>query len=260
MPVTSFKSTDIEADYERMKAAGVVFRKPPTAAGPVTLAMFEVARGNEDYHVLWTHDFRGNDDQGDPDEMAYRQVLRSYLVALTERVRAYDRTGTFPVYIIMLDEWFYQVRNGRWWMNVLENPTSHRLRLGGAFRAWEDSIAAAQAQLREAIAGSTLLQAQRRQFGEEWLRNLVKVHVNITNPADPSFWSWKVVAGVPLADNMLRDHRKLVFYDATEADPYREALYTGAGVVRTTPTFRGKTGHCSCADRPSSGSRPRCGT
>jgi hypothetical protein len=188
-------------------------------------------RAAEDYHVLWTHDFRGNDDQGDPDEMAYRQVLRSYLVALTERVRAYDRTGKFPVYIIMLDEWFYQVRNGRWWMNVLENPTGHRLRLASAFKPWEDSIAAAQAQLRDAIAGSTLLQAQRRQFGEEWLRNLVKVHVNITNPADPSFWSWNVVAGVPLGDNMLRDHRKLVFYDVTEADPYRgEALYTGAGI------------------------------
>jgi hypothetical protein len=185
----------------------------------------------EDYHVLWTHDFRGNDDQGNPDEMAYRHVVRSYLATLTARVRAYDRTGKLPVYIIMLDEWFYQVRNGRWWMTLLEDPTRHRVHFAREFKAWEDTIVAAQAELREAIASSSLLQAQRRQYGEGWLRNLVKVHVNITNPADPSFWSWRVARGVPLGDNMMRDHRKIVFYDVTEADPYRgEAIYTGAGV------------------------------
>ena len=32
-----------------------------------------------------------------------------------------------------------------------------------------------------ALAGSALLTAQRRQYGEAWLRNLVKVHVSITN-------------------------------------------------------------------------------
>ena len=37
--------------------------------------------------------------------------------------------------------------------------------------------------------------------------------------------------GLPVGDLILRDHRKLVFYDISEADPYRgEALYTGAGV------------------------------
>jgi phosphatidylserine/phosphatidylglycerophosphate/cardiolipin synthase-like enzyme len=188
-------------------------------------------RAAEDYHVLWTHDFRGNDDQGDPDEMAYRHVVRSYLAALTERVRAYDRTGKFPVYMILLDEWFYQVRNGRWWMTLLEDPTRHRVKFAREFSAWEDTIATAQARLREAIASSSLLESQRRQYGEAWLRNLVKVHVSITNPADPSFWSWRVARGVPLGDNMMRDHRKIVFYDVTETDPYRgEAIYTGAGV------------------------------
>ena len=185
----------------------------------------------EEYHVLWTHDFRGFDAQGDPDEMSFRHVLRSYLRAMTNRVRTYDSTGTFPVYVILLDEWFYHVTQGRLWMNLLEDPTGHRLDLPAGFEAWEDSIAAAQAELREAIAASTLLQAQARQYGTGWLRNLVKVHVNITNPADPSFSSRRVIRGLAVPDNMMRDHRKILFYDITEADPYRgEALYTGAGV------------------------------
>lgn len=188
-------------------------------------------REAQDYHVLWTHDFRGYDDSGNPDEMGYRHVLRSYLAALTARVRAYDSTGRFPVYMIMLDEWFYQVRRGQLWMRLLEDPTAYRLRLPKRFRAWEDTIAAAQDSLRAAIAGSKLLQAQRGQFGDRWLRNLVKVHVNITNGSDPTFTSWRMARGIPLPDNMMRDHRKLVFYDITEDDPYRgEAMYTGAGV------------------------------
>ncbi|MBI4410602.1 MAG: hypothetical protein HY561_12890, partial [Gemmatimonadetes bacterium] len=174
---------------------------------------------------------RGIDDRGDPDEMSYRQVLRSYLAALSARVRAYDQTGRFPVYIILLDEWFYQVRRGWLWLNLLEDPTRYELRLPERFAAWQDSIAAAQDSLRAAIAASRLLQAQKRRYGEAWLRNLIKVHVNITNPADPSFWSFGVVPLLPLPDNMMRDHRKIVFYDLTEEDPYRgEALFTGAGV------------------------------
>ncbi len=183
------------------------------------------------YHVLWTHDFRGRDAQGNPDEMAFRHVLRSYLSALTARVRAYDSTGTFPTYIVLLDEWFYEVNHGRLWMDLLENPTQHRVKLSGGFAWMEDSLRAAQDSLRSAINASTLLTAQRRQHGEEWLRNLVKVHVNITNASDPSFWSWKVVSRFPLPDTWMRDHRKIVFYDVSETDPFRgEAILTGAGI------------------------------
>jgi hypothetical protein len=39
------------------------------------------------------------------------------------------------------------------------------------------------------------------------------------------------VRRLPLPDNMMRDHRKIVFYDITEQDPYSgEAMFTGAGV------------------------------
>ena len=183
------------------------------------------------YHVLWTHDFRGYDRQGNPDEMAFRHVLRSYLSALTARVRAYDSTGTLPTYIILLDEWFYEVNNGRLWMDLLEDPTRHRVRLSSGFAWMEDSLRVAQDSLRAAINASALLTALRRQHGEAWLRNLVKVHVNITNASDPSFWSWKVVSRFPLPDTWSRDHRKIVFYDVSERDPFRgEAILTGAGI------------------------------
>lgn len=188
-------------------------------------------RAAESYHVLWTHDFRGVDDVGDPDEVSYRQVVRSYLAAMTARVRAYDSTGTFPTYLILHDQWYYSVRKGRLFLRFLEDPTRAKLRLPRAFRAWSDTIRAAQAELNAAIAGSRRLQADRARYGDAWLHNLIKVHVSVMNRPDPSYRSWRLVAGLPMTDNILRDHRKLIFYDISEEDPYRgEAIYTGAGV------------------------------
>lgn len=185
----------------------------------------------EAYHVLVTHDFRGIDDAGDPDTVAFEQVVNGYLAAMTARVRDYDRTGTFPTYLILHDQWYYSLREAPLFLRLLEQPLDHRVRLPRAFAAWEEAIERAQAALRRAVEGSSLLQAQRRQYGDAWLRNLVRVHVNVTNRADPTFWSWTLVPGLPLHDNMLRDHRKLVFYDVSEAHPYAgEAIYTGAGV------------------------------
>lgn len=185
----------------------------------------------EEYHVLWTHDFRGIDGGGKPDEMSFRHVLRSYFAAMTKRVRAYDSTGTFPVYLIFIDQWFYEVNKGRLWLSLLEHPVDGTADLPDGFKAWEDSLAAAQSELRRAIEGSTRLQAQRKQYGDAWLKTLVRVHVNVTNPSDLSFWSWGVARFVSLPDNIMRDHRKFAFYDLTEEDPYRgEAIYTGAGV------------------------------
>src|SRR5215510_12093116 len=37
IPMTSFESTDLDADYARLMKAGVAFTKPPTAAGPVKI-------------------------------------------------------------------------------------------------------------------------------------------------------------------------------------------------------------------------------
>ena len=45
-PATSFGSDDVRAEFERLSQKGVVFRKPPTTMGPVTIAVFEDTCGN----------------------------------------------------------------------------------------------------------------------------------------------------------------------------------------------------------------------
>lgn len=46
IPATAFISSDIAAEYARLKAAGVVFRGEPKAAGNVTAVSFEDTCGN----------------------------------------------------------------------------------------------------------------------------------------------------------------------------------------------------------------------
>jgi hypothetical protein len=195
------------------------------------LQLSRTIRETRDYHVLWIHDIRGVDNDGHPDEMTYRHVLGAYLAALIRNVRAYDETGTFPVYMVFLDQHYYEVNRSRMWLDFLEDPLRRKLDLPRGFEAWEDSIAAAQQKLRIAVSESRLLQQQAAQFGQGWLNNLVSIHVSITNPADPTFWRNDVIPIWGIPDNVMRDHRKVAFYDVSEADPYRGgAIYTGAGV------------------------------
>ena len=46
IPATSFESTDLDADYARLREAGVAFIKPPTDAGPVKIAVLSDTVGN----------------------------------------------------------------------------------------------------------------------------------------------------------------------------------------------------------------------
>ncbi|MAS33040.1 MAG: bleomycin resistance protein [Anaerolineaceae bacterium] len=46
LPVTVFAVDDIQAEYERLKAIGVVFTQEPTAMGPVTMATLNDTCGN----------------------------------------------------------------------------------------------------------------------------------------------------------------------------------------------------------------------
>ena len=46
VPATSFGTDDIQAEFKRLSDKGVVFRKPPTKMGPVTIAVFEDTCGN----------------------------------------------------------------------------------------------------------------------------------------------------------------------------------------------------------------------
>ncbi|WP_456844947.1 VOC family protein [Cellulomonas sp. P5_C6] len=46
IPFASFGVDDVQAEYERLVAAGVHFVQPPTAMGPVTTAVFDDTCGN----------------------------------------------------------------------------------------------------------------------------------------------------------------------------------------------------------------------
>jgi hypothetical protein len=185
----------------------------------------------EDYHVLWIHDVRGNNGAGDPDAVGYHQSVDVYLRALINAVNRYDQTGKIPQYIIILDQWFYQANNGRLWMELLQDPLHHEMDLPAGYEEWERRIREVQDELRQAVADSRLLQAQALHFKDGWIENVVKVHVNITNPADVAFWTGELLPIIGLPDMIARDHRKISFFDATEADPFKgQAMYTGMGL------------------------------
>jgi catechol 2,3-dioxygenase-like lactoylglutathione lyase family enzyme len=46
IPLASFEVDDVQAEYERLHAAGVTFTQPPTPMGPVTTAVFDDTCGN----------------------------------------------------------------------------------------------------------------------------------------------------------------------------------------------------------------------
>ncbi|HET6349490.1 MAG TPA: hypothetical protein VFH88_10455 [Candidatus Krumholzibacteria bacterium] len=194
---------------------------------------YEMARSvrlAQDYHVLWIHDFAGVNHAGEPDAIAYEQV-RNYLLALTEHVRAYDTTGKFPMYIIFLDQHYFETNKSRLWMKLLEDPMRYHVDLPKKFAPWEQELERMQADLRKAVDESIGLQIEKSQFGDDWLYNRIRVQVNITNPADYSFYSMKMIGKMPIPDNNMRDHRKIIFYDITEDDPYRGmAMFTGMGL------------------------------
>ncbi|MFV1987483.1 MAG: hypothetical protein ACC682_09375 [Gemmatimonadota bacterium] len=187
----------------------------------------------EDYHVLWLHDIAAFNAAGDPDQITFTQMVDYYLASLTRAVRRYDETGKLPVFMIFFDQHYYELNRSRLWMNVLESPMEKTFPFPADPR-WDGlraRLAAAQAELREAVAGSERLQNGAAEYGEDWLSNRVKVHVNVTQPADLSFWNSQIfpLAGYP--DNIMRDHRKIVFYDVSEEDPYRGmAIYSGMGI------------------------------
>jgi hypothetical protein len=192
--------------------------------------MVRSVRKAEDYHVLWIHDFRGKNGEGNPDAIAYAQTL-NYLEAMIERVSAFDETGKLPQYFILLDQHYFEINKARLWLRLLNAPLDYELGLPKGFEDWEERIRETQQRLRDAVAQSQLLTVAESQYGEKWLKNLIKVHVNITNPADPSFFSWHSAGIIPIPDNMMRDHRKIAFYDITEEDPYKGmAMFTGMGI------------------------------
>jgi hypothetical protein len=198
----------------------------------------EIARSIDaarDYHVLWTHDFTGRTDVKAIDNVGYSMVADAYYPALTAAVKRYDSTGVLPTYIILQDEFFYEPRDNRLWMNILENPLDAPIHLrGDTTPAREQHLRARQRELRDAVAHSARLQRDAAASGDasHWLHGMVKVHVNIVEPYDYSFRSSHIIPGIPFTpDDIMREHRKLAFYDLNESDPYRGAmLIMGVGI------------------------------
>lgn len=192
--------------------------------------LFDGVRKAEDYHVLWIHDYRGVNKSGDPDLIAFYQT-RNYIRTLTERVRAYEEVGRLPTYFLFMDQHYYEINKAKRWVNVMERPMDRRLKVPDDFEWMADSLEMAQAELRAAVDGSERLQADARRYGEDWLANRIKVQVSITNPADLSYAGNSLFATAGWPDNIIRDHRKIIFYDITEEDPYKgAAVYSGMGI------------------------------
>ncbi|UCC83208.1 MAG: hypothetical protein JSW46_20025 [Gemmatimonadota bacterium] len=193
--------------------------------------VFQSIQRAEDYHVLWIHDIKWMNAAGDPDRISFAQMVGGYLTTLVRRVREYDETGKLPLYMIFFDQHYYEIFKSRRWMNLLEDPLRHEVDFPDDFAYMADSLATVQEELRRAVAESRLLQERAAEFGENWLANQIKVHVNITHPADHSFWENQVLPIFGWPDNVMRDHRKIAFYDITEEDPYKGmAIYSGMGI------------------------------
>src|SRR5256885_11930854 len=115
-------------------------------------------------------------------------------------------------------------------MTILEDPLVANGQLG--FPSDAARLANALDRLRDAVRPSRVLQAEAREYGDAWLRNRIKVHVNVTNRVDASFWSGGLVSSVfGYPDDVMRDHRKIAFRDVSEDDPFRGVgMLTGMGV------------------------------
>jgi hypothetical protein len=187
----------------------------------------------EDYHVLWIHDFRGNNDEGLPDTLSQQTVIGGYIEALVRAARRFDEQRSVPTFLIFLDEYYYKTSLSERWLELLQDPLGFDFRTKRQFAHIEVAVRAAQDSLRAAVASSPALQQEVARRGEDWLRHLFSVHVSITNPPDPSFRSPAIPGLLPPStpDDIMRDHRKIAFADITELDPARGvAILSGLGV------------------------------
>ena len=92
------------------------------------------------------------------DNIGYTMVADAYFPALTAAVRRYDSTGVMPMYMILHDQYFYEVSDGRLWLTILEDPLNASMRIKGDDGTRERHLRDRQNELRAAVASSRRLQ------------------------------------------------------------------------------------------------------
>ena len=185
------------------------------------------------YQVLWTSDYRGIAASLMPDSLGAFQTL-NYLRALLRGVERYDSLGRMPAFFIFNDQNYYIAGKSKLWMDLLQDPLGHKLKLPAADSGMQREFVAMQDSLRAAVAASTRLQALARAQGNGFVGKLVRVNISITQPSDLSYRSTRIIGVLPVVgDNLVRDHRKIAFFDLNEDDPAMgRAAYTGVGVAQ----------------------------
>lgn len=185
------------------------------------------------YQVLWIHDFRGLAAGQRPDSIGAFQTV-NYLRALLRGVESYDVRGRMPAFFIFFDQNYYVTGKSQVWMDLLADPLRHRVRLPPEDAGMQAELTALQDSLRTAVVASMRLRQLTHQHGKHFVEKLVRVNVSITQPSDLSYRSTRIIGVLPIvSDNVVRDHRKIAFFDLSEDDPaIGRAAYTGVGVAQ----------------------------
>jgi len=175
-------------------------------------------RETEHYQVTVVHDFRGADAEGTTDIYGWDMVVDGYMEAFIRAIRDLDagRRSTLPQFLLILDDHYYEVNRSRHIMTYLENLWNPD-RPDISDPEIREQVRRAQERLHRTVQESKSLAG----LDEKSLRDLLRVHVNITNLFDPT----------SLFDNFMRDHRKFAMRDVFEEYPQAGvAIFTGQGI------------------------------
>jgi hypothetical protein len=171
----------------------------------------------EYYQVTVIHDFR-NKSGPDFDVVAWDIVADGYIEAFIRAIEEMDRgeRDILPEFILFLDEYYYRANRSWKIISFLEElATGDLVNLDD--KDLQEKVRRQQHRLHAAIANSTALD----RFGQDYVKQNVKVHINITHQYNPVFKE----------DVIARDHRKIAFRDIFEEDPESGvAIFTGAGI------------------------------
>ncbi|MFQ5599218.1 MAG: hypothetical protein ACE5G2_01550 [Candidatus Krumholzibacteriia bacterium] len=178
----------------------------------------ELIRETESYQVTIVHDFRGRHGKNITDLSGWDVVENGYIRAFIQAIERLDRgeSDRLPQFMLFLDQHYYQENKSRQIITFIENLyEADDVELKN--EKVQERVSRAHRELIARIHASPVLQG----LPDERIRELIKVHVNVTNPYDPAF---------PF-DAVTRDHKKLAFRDVFEDDPASGVgILTGQGV------------------------------